>query len=175
MVKRGGRSPWEDGDTLDRETTRMERGLLWLPLLGFFIGLAWTGWREYQKVEAYQRWAAEFERAKYDIYAVVGQQGDALTWGRPTRQGPIDLDTLSLQTVTTVELAVNGTTVALDNPPAKGRAELVLQRRDRPEPTRIPFTDPTLAAQWGEFLQRYLREHSPSEAADDRPHSDDNL
>ena len=150
----------------------MERGLLWLPLLGFFIGLAWTGWREYQKVEAYQRWATGFERAKYDIYAVVGQQGDALTWGLPTRQGPVALDTLSLQTVTAVELEVKGQPVALDNPPAKGRAELVLQRRDRPEPTRIPFTDPTLAAQWGQFLQRYLREHSPSEEPGDRPASD---
>ncbi|MCF3606421.1 hypothetical protein L2E81_07160 [Planktothrix agardhii 1033] len=35
----------------------MERGLLWLPLLAIFIGLAWSGWNEYQKLEAYQAWA----------------------------------------------------------------------------------------------------------------------
>lgn len=59
----------------------MERGLLWLPLLAVFIWLAWQGWNEYQKVEAYQNWAKHFERAKYDIYAVLAQNGSNLTWG----------------------------------------------------------------------------------------------
>ena len=52
-----------------------------------FIGLAWAGWNEYNKLEAYKVWAQSFERAKYDIYAALGQQGDVLTWGVPTRQG----------------------------------------------------------------------------------------
>ena len=50
----------------------MERGLLWLPLLAVFFWLAWSGWNEYQKVEAYRRWAADYDKAKYDLYAVLG-------------------------------------------------------------------------------------------------------
>ncbi len=62
----------------------MERGLIWLPLLGLFIWLAWQGRNEFQKVEAYQNWAKQFEKSKYDIYAVLGQNGNELTWGKPT-------------------------------------------------------------------------------------------
>ncbi|MBD3561673.1 hypothetical protein H6S82_22920, partial [Planktothrix sp. FACHB-1355] len=77
----------------------MERGLIWLPLLALFIWLAWAGWNEFQKVEAYRRWASQFERAKYDIYAVLGQNGSNLTWGKPTRTEPVNLQTFSLKNV----------------------------------------------------------------------------
>src|SRR6476646_415012 len=99
----------------------MERGLLWLPLLGVFIWLAWAGWSEYQKVEAYRRWAEAFDRAKYDIYAVLGQQESELTWGQPTRQGPINLATFSLKEVRSIRLLVDGQPVDFSNLPAKGR------------------------------------------------------
>lgn len=135
---------------------RMERGLIWLPLLGLFFWLAWTGWREFQKVEAYQTWAADFDRAKYDIYAVLGQKDDQITWGIPTRQGPINLETASLKTLASVSLQVKGKPVTFADPPSKGRAELVLTGSDRPTPIVIPFTEPPLAAQWGEFLQREI-------------------
>lgn len=135
---------------------RMERGLIWLPLLGLFFWLAWTGWREFQKVEAYQRWAADFDRAKYDIYAVLGQKDDQITWGIPTRNGPINLESASLKTLESVRLQVKGQPMAFDNPPSKGRAELVLSGRDRATPILIPFTEPPLAAQWGQFLQREI-------------------
>jgi hypothetical protein len=134
----------------------MERGLLWLPLLAFFIGLAWIGWREFQKVEAYQTWAKQFDRAKYDIYAVLGQKGDDLTWGKPTRQGPIDLETFSLQSVESINLQVNGQPASLDDPPIKGRAELEFVCRDRSYPRCIPFTEPSLAAKWGQHLLKEL-------------------
>ena len=62
----------------------MERGLLGLSLLIFFVGLAWAGWYEYQKIESYRRWAAAFDQAKYDIYSVVGQKKQLVTWGKPT-------------------------------------------------------------------------------------------
>ncbi len=140
----------------------MERGLLWLPLLAFFIGLAWTGWREFQKVEAYQTWAEQFDRAKYDIYAVLGQKGNDLTWGKPTRKGPIDLETFSLQSVESIQLRVNGQPVNLEEPPTKGRAELELTCRDRPAPRSIPFTEPPLAAKWGQHLLKEL-EHLSKE------------
>ena len=71
----------------------MERGLLWLPLLAVFIGLAWAGWNESQKVEAYRVWAKPFAKVKYDIYAVLGQNGTHLTWGKPTRKGIVNLQT----------------------------------------------------------------------------------
>jgi hypothetical protein len=135
----------------------MERGLLWLPLLAFFFWLAWAGWREYQKVEAYQQWAAAFDHAKYDIYAVLGQKADLLTWGTPTRQDPANLEIISLQDLTAVRLRVNGQPVELDNPPTKGRAELELTCRERPSPILIPFTEPPLAAKWAQHLQQQMR------------------
>jgi hypothetical protein len=92
----------------------MERGLLWLPLLAAFIWLAWSGWNEYQKVEAYRHWASQFERAKYDIYAVLGQKGSDLTWGKPTRQGPVELETFSLQDVQAIRLLVDQQRADLD-------------------------------------------------------------
>ena len=130
----------------------MERGLLWLPLLAVFFWLAWSGWNEYQKVEAYREWAEQFERAKYDIYAVLGQQGKQLTWGKPTRQGPVNLQTFSLRDVTEINLLVDEQRVDLDSPPNKGATALEFQQVDS-QPIKIPFTEIPLAAKWGKFLQ----------------------
>jgi hypothetical protein len=135
----------------------MERGLLWLPLLGVFIWLAWAGWNEYQKVEAYRLWAEHFERAKYDIYAVLGQQGSDLTWGQPTRRGPINLTTFSLKEVQAIRLLVDEQPVDLSVLPQKGHRILLEFALPSPaQPIRIPFTDVTLAADWGRYLQQEI-------------------
>lgn len=134
----------------------MERGLLWLPLLAAFIGLAWAGWHEFQKVQAYEAWATGFERSKYDIKAMLGQQGDDITWGRPTRQGPIAITTLSLTEVTTLQLEVNGQPVANEIPPTQGKIELTLATRGG-ETYRIPFTDSDLAHRWEKALHQSLQ------------------
>ncbi|MGB3201250.1 MAG: hypothetical protein WBA99_10120 [Nodosilinea sp.] len=134
----------------------MERGLLWLPLLAVFIGLAWAGWHEYQKVQAYEAWAAEFDRSKYDIKAMLGQRGDNLTWGRPTRQGPIDLTTLSLQSVTELRLEINGQPVIDEAQPTKGIVELAVATASG-ETYRIPFTDSELALRWEKALHQSLQ------------------
>jgi hypothetical protein len=131
----------------------MERGLLWLPLLGFFIWLAWAGWNEYRKLEAYQTWAADFERAKYDIYAVLGQQGDRLVWGQPTRQGPIDPQTVSLHEVTAIALYDPDTPRSPEGPlPQGGKIGLSLTLTSG-EVRWIPFTDAELASAWQNQLQ----------------------
>lgn len=135
----------------------MERGLLWLPLLAVFFWLAWSGWNEYQKIEAYRAWAASFERAKYDIYAVLGQQGSDVTWGTPTRRGPINLETFSLKTIDSIQFLVNQQPASLDGPPSRGRAVLEFLGRDQTTSIQIPFTDPGLAAKWGQHLQRELQ------------------
>lgn len=140
----------------------MERGLLWLPLLLVFFGLAWAGAREYQKVESYRLWAEQFERAKYDIYAVLGQQGKTLTWGKPTRQGPVDLQTFSLEDVREIRLLVNEQPVNLASLPHKGSPALEFVLADRAEPIKVPFTEIPLAAEWGKFLQQ-KRELRPKE------------
>lgn len=140
----------------------MERGLLWLPLLVAFFWLAWSGWNEYQKIEAYRHWAQQFERAKYDIYAVLGQKDSELTWGKPTRQEPIDLQTFSLKETQSIRLVVDDKVVDLENLPNKGRAialEFVF-----PEPItsiKVPFTEIPLAAEWGKFLQKQLQSLHP--------------
>jgi hypothetical protein len=134
----------------------MLHGLLWFPLLFFFIWLAGAGWNEFQKLEAYKGWAADFDRAKYDIYAVLGQRGRALTWGLPTRKGPIHLETFSLDTVQSLELWVNGQPVDLAHPPRRGKAELTFERGTAGTAIRVPFTDPELAARWGQVLSGEL-------------------
>ncbi|MBG1260413.1 hypothetical protein [Nostoc commune] len=135
----------------------MERGLLWLPLLVMFFWLAWQGSKEYQKVEAYRAWAEQFERAKYDIYAVLGQKGNNLTWGKPTPKGPIKLETFSLLDVKEIYLLVDGKKVDLENIPEKGRSiELEFLFSESTDSVRVPFTEIPLAAEWGKFLQGAL-------------------
>jgi len=131
----------------------MVRGLLWLPLLAMFIGLAWAGWNEYNKLEAYKVWAQSFERAKYDIYAALGQQGDVLTWGVPTRQGVVETETLNLTEVKQAVLAVNDEPVDPAALPKKGRFSLGFTLAGGRQQS-IPFTDGEMAAQWLAFLRR---------------------
>ncbi|MCC5629267.1 hypothetical protein [Nostoc sphaeroides] len=135
----------------------MERGLLWLPLLVMFFWLAWQGSKEYQKVEAYRAWAEQFERAKYDIYSVLGQKGNNLTWGKPTPKGPIKLETFSLLDVKEICLLVDEKKVDLKNLPEKGRSiELEFLFSESPDSVRVPFTEIPLAGEWGKFLQGAL-------------------
>lgn len=159
----------------------MTRGLLWLPLLAVFIWLAWAGWNEYQKLEAYRRWAEQFDHAKYDIYAVLGQKGSDLTWGKPTRKAPLNLQTFSLQQVEAIWLQVGSEQLAVgppesiqtenslpasDQPSAKGAKEGTKRGAKGPIALRfrlsdqqaagkiveVPFTELELATQWGNHL-----------------------
>jgi len=136
----------------------MERGLLWLPLLVVFFWLTWSGWNEYQKIESYKRWSSQFERHKYDIYSVLGQTGDRLTWGKPTRKDPKDLQTVTLADISRIrfridskffddqdaEFPVNAKQISL---------ELVLKSGEMPS---IRFTDVDIASAWYRFLSDQL-------------------
>lgn len=133
----------------------MERGLLWTPLLILFIWLAWSGWNEYQKVEIYRVWAENFERAKYDIYSVLGQKDKIITWGKPTRKGVINLQTFSLEEVKEIRLLVNNQVVDLDALPPQGSPFLEFIFKER-SPEKIPFTEVELASQWAKFLQQQI-------------------
>ena len=135
----------------------MERGLLWLPLLVAFFWLAWQGSQEFQKLQAYQIWAKQFERAKYDIYAVLAQKGHDITWGKPTTKGPINLETFSLSDVQEIRFLVNDNPVDIENPPQKGRQIELEFLLITPKSIRVPFTEVPLAAEWGKFLQRTLK------------------
>ncbi|MGB3571602.1 MAG: hypothetical protein WA783_10500 [Phormidesmis sp.] len=131
----------------------MVRGLMWLPLLGLFSWLAWAGWNEYRKLEAYKVWAIDFERAKYDIYAALGQNGDQLTWGLPTRQGVIETKVLRLSDVEQVMMEVDHQAVDPNRLPTKGRFSLGFTLRgDRY--ASIPFTDGDIAKRWYDFLRK---------------------
>ncbi|MEH2276113.1 MAG: hypothetical protein V7K40_15330 [Nostoc sp.] len=137
----------------------MERGLLWLPLLVIFFWLTWEGSKEYQKVEAYRTWAEQFERAKYDIYAVLGQKGNNLTWGKPTPKGLIKLETFSLLDVKKIHLLVDDKSVDVEDIPNKGRSiELEFLFSESTNSVRVPFTEIPLAAEWGKFLQGVLED-----------------
>jgi hypothetical protein len=139
----------------------MERGLMWLPLLGAFIWLARAGANEYQKLEAYKRWAVGFDRYKYDIYSVIGIKGRELSWGKPTKKEPKDLQTFSLDRVKQIQLVVDNKPIELekyandlDNLPVSGsRANIRFEFTDNSEIIDIPFTEIPMAAEWAVFLQ----------------------
>ncbi len=137
----------------------MERGLIWLSLLLVFVWLAGLGWNEYQKVETYRRWAAdaEFEKSKYDIYAVLAKKGNDLTWGKPTRQAIINQSTFLLNDVQAINLVVDDRLVEMESPPIKGR-KIALEFSFAPStpPVRVPFTEVPLAAEWGKYLSSQL-------------------
>jgi hypothetical protein len=135
----------------------MERGLMWLPLLGAFIWLARAGANEYQKLEAYKRWAAGFDRYKYDIYSVIGIKDRELSWGKPTKAEPKDLQTFSLDRVTQLELIVDNKSVDLDTLPASGKnINLRFQFSDENRTIDIPFTEVIMASEWAKFLQKAI-------------------
>jgi hypothetical protein len=134
----------------------MERGLLWLPLLVLFFGLAWAGWNEYSKIEAYKVWAADFDRAKYDIRAVLGQSGQQITWGLPDRRQPQALESFALSDVTAIQVLVNGDPIDLQNPPAKGNQVALEFLRSGQAAIAIPFTEVDLAVKWAAALQQDL-------------------
>lgn len=132
----------------------MERGLLWLPLLVAFTWLAWSGWNEYQKLEAYKAWAEDFDNAKFDIYAVLGKKERQVTWGKPTRKGMIDLKSFSLDNVREIKLLVGDRSIELDNLPSKGKPSLEFDLIDQ-KSIQVPFTDISLAAKWCAYLNEY--------------------
>lgn len=139
----------------------MERGLIWLPLLAAFIGLAWAGWHEYQKLNVCQTWAQQFDRYKYDVACVLGQGAGRLVWGKPTRQGPTDLQTLDLSQIRSLRLFITDRATQTDRllSPAEAAALEtaveplgLLVLTDASEPVKIPFTDLALAIVWAERL-----------------------
>lgn len=153
----------------------MERGLLWLPLLVLFIGLAWAGWNEFQKVESYRAWAEGFRASKFDIYSVVGLGEDFLVVGKPSRKGPIELKRIGLEQVQTVNLSLDKALVSLEaaqaiieppKDPPNGRNN---GGKEGPQPKaiaieldlggdklQIPFTQLDLAVDWTKRLKQEL-------------------
>jgi hypothetical protein len=135
----------------------MERGLLWLPLLAIFIWLAWAGRQEYLKVEAYKTWAVDFAKHKYDIYAVLGIQGDRLIWGIPTTSQPKDLKTISLKEVQTIQLKLDQNfydEIPSTRPPEPQKIALILNSN-----LTIAFTDLAIACSWFKYLKDQIVEN----------------
>ncbi|MDJ0660226.1 MAG: hypothetical protein QNJ42_12160 [Crocosphaera sp.] len=131
----------------------MVRGLFWLSLLVVFFILAWSGWNEYQKLEAYRVWAEEFDQAKYDIYAIIGVKGKEITWGKPSRSIPDTLPKFLLNDVDKIELLVNDKLVDLANLPNKGKPVIQFSFiNDNQSSIKIPFTEIDLAAKWLTYL-----------------------
>ncbi|ATS18189.1 hypothetical protein L5470_01915 [Synechococcus sp. PCC 6717] len=134
----------------------MSHGLFWFSLLAVFLTLARLGWVEYRKLEYYRHWAKEFEHSKYDILAVLGQRGDRLVWGKPTRQGIIQLQSCGLEEITAISVMAGGQPLDNDTPDTQkssGRIELVLQSCAGVA-YRIPFTELPLALAWRDRLRQ---------------------
>jgi hypothetical protein len=63
---------------------------------------------------------------------------------------------LSLDEVKAIRLLVNKQPVDLDSPPRKGSVALEFELGDGSNAVKIPFTQISLAAQWGKVLQQDL-------------------
>ena len=138
----------------------MARGLFWLSLLVIFFLLAWSGWNEYQKLEAYRVWAEDFDQAKYDIYAIIGVKGKEITWGKPSRFLPPALPKFLLNDVDKIELLVNDRHTNLENLPRKGKPVIQFSFVEPNQSSiKIPFTEIDLAAKWVTYLDN-LRKSS---------------
>ena len=141
----------------------MERGLLWLPLLAAFIGLAWAGAAEYQKLEAYKLWAEDFDQSKYDLYSVIGYRNGVITWGKPTRKGIVELNTVAIADLADITLDIDGQTFTdidpdnLEEFPTKGKAALCLNYKAEQDSIQIRFTQIDLAAKWTNYLQKFIK------------------
>ncbi|CCH64501.1 hypothetical protein RINTHM_180 [Richelia intracellularis HM01] len=139
----------------------MEHGLLWFPLLAIFIWLFWQGGREYQKVEAYHLWAEKFDRAKYDILAVIGQKDNNITWGKPTHKGIANVQTFSLLDVKKVAILVGTKEINIDVDDIPTNGNTISLKFFILEPNndiQIPFTEVPLAISWCKFLQNELQQ-----------------
>ena len=134
----------------------MERGLMWLPLLGAFIWLTRAGSNEYQKIEAYKRWAVGFDRCKYDIYAVMGLKDREISWGKPTKAEPKDLQTFNLDRVKQIQLIVDNNSIDLNNLPNNGKKINIQFQLSDEDAIDIPFTEIPMAAEWAGFLQQAI-------------------
>lgn len=130
---------------------------MWLPLLGIFIWLARAGANEYNKIEAYKRWATSFDRCKYDIYAVMGIKERQISWGKPTKGEPKDLQTFALDRVDRLELSIDNHIADLNSLPTSGKKiELQFQLHDPVETINIPFTEIPMAVEWLQFLREQI-------------------
>ena len=135
----------------------MERGLLWLPLLVLFFGLAWAGWNEYQKVQGYSAWAKQYEKSKYDVLAALGYRTGELSWGKPIRKGLEDRQVMSIASLKGVQLRIDGTIANLENLPDSGKIiALELIPTDGNGVIQIPFVGIDLAAEWTHYLKQQI-------------------
>ncbi len=129
----------------------MERGLFWLPLLILFFWLAWSGKNEYQKLENYKVWAENFDKSKYDIYAVLGKKEDIITWGKPTAKGIINESYFSLGDVQQINILVKNIVTSFEDLPDEGEGSLEFLTKKK-ESIIVPFTQIQLVKQWYEYL-----------------------
>ncbi len=132
----------------------MARGLFWLSLLIVFFALAWSGWNEYQKLEAYRLWAEDFDQAKYDIYAIIGVKGKEITWGKPGRSLPDNLPKFLLNDIDKIELWVDDKPVNLKSLPSRGKPVITFHFINAEKQIiKIPFTEIPLAVKWVNYLE----------------------
>jgi hypothetical protein len=135
----------------------MENGFQWLPVLAFSGWLAWTGWNEYSKRNSYRRWSRQYEKTKYDVYAVLGKRGLDLTWGKPTSSGPIEMKSFSLTNVRDIRLTIDNKPIYSEKLPEKGLAILEFFVSEYEPVIKVPFASIEEAAEWRNYLQEQLQ------------------
>ncbi len=116
----------------------------------------WTSWNEYQKRASYRRWSKQFDKTKYDVYAMLGKYGSELTWAKPSAAGPIEMNTFSLRNVKAIRLTVDNQTVELEKLPSKGLALIEFLIPEPKTVIKVPFADIKEAAEWTQDLQQEL-------------------
>jgi hypothetical protein len=89
---------------------------------------------------------------------VMGLKDREISWGKPTKNEPKDLQTFSLDRIQRIQLMVDNHVIDLDDLPAKGKSiKLRFESIDPPaESIEIPFTEVPMAAEWAKFLNQSI-------------------
>ncbi|GCE65569.1 putative secreted or membrane protein [cyanobiont of Ornithocercus magnificus] len=133
----------------------MTQGLLWFPLLLFFVLLVALGWLERRRQTLFREWAVSSELAKLDGCGAARLKDGWLHWcgfeaGHFQEKGTFEISRLEL-----VELMALTSGEAPLVPESQGRCRLRLIGEG--QEMEVPFADAEQARRWMEQLMAKAR------------------
>ncbi len=124
----------------------MIHGLLWFPLLLFFVLLTALGWLERRRQNLYRDWAKDSELAKLDESGAARLKDGRIIWSSFEAGSFIERDSFEITKLELVELmALSSGEAPLTNE-AQGQCRLRLIGCG--EEIDVPFADADRARQW---------------------------
>jgi hypothetical protein len=133
----------------------MTQGLLWLPLLLFFVLLTALGWLERRRQRLFREWAAGSELAKLDGCGAARLIDGILSWSRFQAGNFEPVDEIVIKRLELVELLSLGSGEAPLTEESEGACRLRLVAQG--EQKDLPFSDAHRARRWMDELMARSR------------------